>query len=195
MPNWCFTKIVITHDDTNELKVFDKLLDQWTSRNYKTNGFGHNWLGNIVLGSGIGTVDTNPETDFECRGTIDHKEIYMDELIIDTSTAWKPMLRMWVELVNKFIPDANITYTAEESSDDLYYTNDPDLEGKYVIDSWDERVESDYEAEESNVIKTLQELLETTESDVDKLIQMSFDKENYVGIHKWEYKNIESFND
>ena len=43
MPNWCTTKLIINHSDKNELKVFDKLLDQWTSRDYMENGFGHNW--------------------------------------------------------------------------------------------------------------------------------------------------------
>ena len=113
MPNWCMTKLIITHNDESKLKVFDKLLDQWTSRNYRGNGFGRNWLGNIVLGSGIGTVDTNPKTDFRCRGTMDYKELHRDELTIDVSTAWSPMLRMWIKLVNKFIPDADVTYIAE----------------------------------------------------------------------------------
>ena len=193
MPNWCLTKILITHNNENELKVFDKLLDQWTSRDYMKNGFGHNWLGNIVLGSGIGTVDTNSETDFRCRGTIDYKDLYKDELTIETSTAWSPMLRMWVELVNKFIPNADITYTAEEPGCGIHYTNDPDLEGKYILDSWDDDIESDYEIEEITLIKMLQRIIGTNETNIDELIKISRDDDYEFSINRWTYEDIEDF--
>lgn len=189
MPNWCLTNITINGNE-NDLKVFDKLLDQWTSRNYMENGFGHEWLGNIVLGSGIGTVNTNPETDIRCRGSITQNQLCDDTLDIQTETAWCPMLDMWVKLVEKFIPDADITYTAEEYGFELFYTNNLDLVGKYVLDSWTEDIESEYEMEEKTLIEILQKLMDTNETDIDKLSSLLYEGEYDISINKWEYKEV-----
>ena len=189
MPNWCLTNIVINANE-NDLKVFNKLLDQWTSRNYMKNGFGHEWLGNIVLGSGIGTVDTNPETDIRCRGVITQKQLCDDMLDIQTETAWVPMLDMWVKLVEKFIPEADITYTAEEGGCGIFCTNDPDLVDKYVVDSWTGSIESDWEMEEKTLIEVLQKLMNTNETDIDKLNSLLYEREYDIDINKWEYKEV-----
>ena len=189
MPNWCYTNITINGNE-NDLKVFNKLLDQWTSRDYMKNGFGHNWLGNIVLGSGIGTVDINPETDIRCRGVITQKQLCDDMLDIQTETAWGPMLDMWVKLVEKFIPDADITYAAEEGGCGIFCTNDPDLVGKYVVDSWTGNIESDWEMEEKALIEILQKLMNTNETDIDKLNSLLYEREYDISINKWEYKEV-----
>jgi hypothetical protein len=189
MPNWCLTNITINGNE-NDLKVFDKLLDQWTSRNYIKNGFGHSWLGNIVLGSGIGTVDTNPETDIRCRGSITQKQLCDDMLDIQMETAWVPMLDMWVKLVEKFIPEADITYTAEEHGCGIFCTNDPDLVDKYVVDSWDDDIESDWEMEEKTLIEILQKLMNTNETDIYKLSSLLYEGEYDISINKWEYKEV-----
>jgi hypothetical protein len=56
MPNWCSTDVYI-HAKPEELKMLDKKITEWTSKNYCENGFGHKWLGNVCLGSGIMTED------------------------------------------------------------------------------------------------------------------------------------------
>ena len=190
MPNWCSTKIIISHESENKLIAFNKLLDKWTSKDYMPNGFGHSWLGNIVLGSEIGTVDEDPNTDIRCRGWISYKDLYANELTIDTETAWAPMLHMWIRLVDKYLPDATIIYNAEEPGCGIYDTNDEDLIGKYILDSWDDNVESDYEMEEETLIRELQRIIGTTETDINKLIKMTEDDDYDFSIHKWEYKNI-----
>ena len=98
MPNWTITRITINHDDGNKLKEFEKLINEWTSKNYMENGFGLQWLGNIVGNSGIGTIDKNLETDLRCRGSITWIECEGNQLLIDTETAWVPMLKMWIKL-------------------------------------------------------------------------------------------------
>lgn len=189
MPNWCCTNMHIYCDDTEKLNNLNSLIDEWTSKDYMDNGFGHHWLGNIVLGSGVGTVDTNKETDLRCRGTLLYKDICGGELIIETETAWSPMMEMWTKIVDKYLPNADLFYTAEEPGCGIFYTNDPDYVDKYVIDSWNENIESNWEASEENVRELLQELLETDETDVKKLIDMFYysDLEEDISINQWEY--------
>lgn len=194
MPNWCLNRITINHENESKLEKLSKLIDEWTSKDYMENGFGHNWLGNIVLGSGVGTVDTNEETDLRCRGTITYSELYENQLIIDTETAWSPMLQMWVKVLDKYLPDAELIYSAEECGCGLYSTNDPCMKDCYIIDSWDiDDIDSDWAASEETVRITLQELLDTTETDIEKLLQMFEDSEHSdnMSIHKWDFDNVE----
>ena len=193
MPNWCTTRITINHDDENKLKEFEKLINEWTSKNYMENGFGLQWLGNIVGNSGIGTIDKNLETDLRCRGSITWIECDDYQLLIDTETAWVPMLKMWVKLLEKYLPDAELIYSAEECGMGIYSTNDPCLKDCYIMDCYDmEDIESDWEASEETVRKILQELLKTDETDVEKLIELLNDSEygDKMIVHKWEYDDI-----
>ena len=57
-------------ENEEKLEKFYHLLEEWTSKNYKENGFGLNWLGNIVGNSGIGTIDAGKESDLRCRGRL-----------------------------------------------------------------------------------------------------------------------------
>ena len=194
MANWCFTKITINHEDESKLKELERLINEWTSKNYKENGFGLNWLGNIVGNSSIGTVDENPETDLRCRGSLQYMECIDNQLIIDTETAWSPMLKMWQKLLDKYLPDAELIYTAEECGAGLYSTNDPCMQGCYYVDNWNIKdVDSDMEASETYVVEILQKLLETDESDVEKLIGMFEDSEHSdnMSIHKWDFDEID----
>ena len=186
MPNWCHTDIYIHSENKNQLSELDMLIDEWTKENYMDNGFGLDWLGNIVGNSGIGTVDTNPETDLRCRGRLEYKDFYENTLHITTSTAWAPMLKMWQKLVDKYVPDAEIIYSAEEFGNGLLETNDPVYDGLYYIDSLRDDVETDYEATEDDVRKVLQKLLGTDENDLDDLL-WALDDSNIddIYIHKW----------
>lgn len=194
MPNWCYTNITINHEDKNKLKELESKIDEFTSHNYIENDFGLNWLGNIVGNSGIGTVDENPETDLSCRGSITYIESYENQLVINTETAWAPMLKMWVKLLEKYLPDAELIYSAEECGNGLYSTNDPCMKDCYVIDVWDvNEVESDWEASEYTVVILLQKLLKTENSNIDELLRM-FEESDFsyrMSIHKWDYDEIE----
>ena len=194
MPNWCYTNITIAHENETKVGELERLIEEWTSKNYMENGFGHKWLGNIVLGSGIGTVDKDKATDVRCRGTICDYYRNGSELTINTETAWSPMLGMWVKLVEKYLPGAELIYNAEETGNGVQCTNDPALKDRYVIDCYgDENIESDWEASEKTVIEILQELLCTTETDMEKLLQM-FDESEYsenMSIKKWDFDDID----
>ena len=194
MPNWCYTNITINHENETELQKLSNLIDEWTSKDYMENGFGNNWLGNVVLGSGVGTVNTDKETDLRCRGTIIHSMVTDNQLIIDTETAWSPMLQMWVKILEKYLPDAELIYNADECGNGVNDTNDPALEGKYILDYYgDEDIESDWEADEETVREVLQKLLDTTETDVEKLIQMVCEDDYDISVRKWEWSDVSNW--
>lgn len=207
MPNWCYTNITIFHYDEEKLKKFFKQIDEWSKKTYAKNGFdcegaGCRWLGNIVGNAGLATWKSRGDKgeDFEpyirCRGTLNDLYLNGNNIELHTETAWVPMMQMWQELVDKYLPDADIWYTADESGCGLYVTNDPDLIGKYNIDLWDIpdkfiKETSEYEATENYTIKFLQRVLETDESDIDKLLSMYEDMDDpWFSVHKWEQCDI-----
>lgn len=203
MPNWCYTNITICHNDKNKLKDFFDKVEEWRKKPYKTNDFDTyslGWLGNIVGNSGLAEwkVKENGREDFvpsiSCRGSLQTFELHDDSINIDTETAWGPMLEMWRLLCDKYLPGAEIYYTAEESGNGLYQTNDPDTIGKYYIDIVDtqpdefEDVEEEYEASLEETVKLLQRIHKTKETDIDKLIkkhEMS-DESEWLSIHEWQ---------
>lgn len=188
MPNWCCTNITITHNDEMKIKEFSRLLREWTSFDRRENGFGHKWLGNVVLGSGVGTVDAERGTDLRCRGRIVDYYLSDNELVINTETAWVPMLKMWLKVLEKYLPNAELIYNAEECGCGLSYTNDPTLVGKYILDYYgDGGFESIWEADKDTVIEVLQEMLDTMETSVERLIEMAYDNDLEMSIHEWKY--------
>ena len=206
MPNWCYTNINICHNDKNKLKDFFNKVEEWRKKPYKTNDFDTytlGWLGNIVGNSGLAEwkVKENGREDFvpsiSCRGSLQTFELHENSINIDTETAWGPMLEMWRLLCDKYLPGADIYYTAEESGNGIYQTNDPDVADTYYIDIWEppeefEDEESMYEAEESDAIEFLQRVLHTEETDINKLIDMADSIDDpWFSIHKWELVDID----
>ena len=194
MPNWCFTEIKIYHNNKNELKTFYELIQKWTSTNYMKNGFGLQWLGNIVGNSGIGTINKGQNTDLSCRGTLNDIELNEDYIYLSTDTAWEPMLQMWLKLIKKYLPNSEsmLYYSAEEPGCELYITNDPDLVNKYNVIVWDiEDFDSEYTITENSLKEKLQKLLNTKETNINTLIQILQESEfsQDVYIHQWEYVN------
>lgn len=206
MPNWCYTNINICHNDKNKLKEFFNKVEEWRKKPYKTNDFDTyslGWLGNIVGNSGLAEwkVKENGREDFvpsiSCRGSLQTFELHENSINIDTETAWGPMLEMWRLLCDKYLPGADIYYTAEESGNGLYQTNDPNIDGTYYIDIWEppeefEDEESMYEAEESDAVEFLQRVLKTEETNIQKLIDMSNKIEDpWFSVNKWELREID----
>lgn len=196
MPNWCLTNISINCDNDKALKELYGKIEQWTSKNYMDNGFGCNWLGNVVLGAKIGTVDTDIKTDVRCRGDIGYLDCNDNQIVIQTDTAWEPMLKVWLKVIEKYLPEAELIYDAYETGCELYVTNDPCLIGKYNIDPFDcNKLEYVYDASEDVVVEVLQELLHTDEINIEILLKM-FEDSDYaddVSLHKWEYANPNEF--
>lgn len=182
MPNWCYTDIYINCEDKEKLRDFYCKIEDWTSKNYKENGFGLDWLGNIVGNSGIGTIDENKDTDLFCRGWLEELELENDDtqLWIRTNSAWQPALKMWDLLVKQYIPEAELVYSAEECGEGLFNTNDPILHNCWRIGNLDEYPDDIaewfeycdvYEIPEKELIEILQKGLNTTESDINELLE------------------------
>ena len=193
MPNWCYTNITINHYDKAKLEDLSKKISDWSHKQFcdtGENGFRDGWLGNIVGNSGI--ADPMKDGSPRCRGTLTSIYYEHEQINLSTETAWAPMMQMWQMIIDKYLPDADITYSAEESGCDLFCTNDPDLTGKYYIDVWEppeefENEEGDYEADEDYAIKFLQRVLKTDEPDINKLFEKLNDiEDNWFSINKWQ---------
>lgn len=218
MPNWCMTNVTIQTYDKDKAARFGELLTKWTSKDYRENGFfNHTWLGNIVGNSGLATYDetkgsffTKDGVNIRCRGSLDDWTVDDDCIHLFMSHAWSPMLRMWRLLVDKYFPEADITFNAEEPGCELYATNDPYYVGTFYVDAWevpDEYKEkmksldmngsdiSEYGETEENLRKLLQALLDTSETDIDKLINESNDKLHWLYIHEWTHAEVMDFDE
>lgn len=196
MPNWCSTNVYISHKDERAIEDLYNKIKEWTSKNYMDNGFGHSWIGNVVLGSGIGTVDTNINTDVRCRGNVEYMDCEDNKITIQTGTAWSPLLKVWLKVIDKYLPDAELVYDAYGIGFELFVTNDPCLIGKYNIDPFDfNEIDCNYDASEDDVIGMLQDLLHTKECNIDILMR-KFHESDYadkIAIHKWEYLDPREF--
>lgn len=192
MPNWCYTNIEIHTEDKDAMEEFYQKLQDWTSVNFINNGFGLKWLGNIVGNSGIAEIDETGNSSIPCRGYIidmclldAHKTIQ-----ICTETAWTPMLKMWLLLMKEYLPDAKIIYSADEPGCEICATNDNDLAGRYLIDSWDalEGYEG-FALSEKELVEILQEILISEETNISHLCDLldESDYSNYISIRQWEY--------
>lgn len=151
MPNWCMIDYCF-YGNKESVKKFKQDIDEFTSKNYKENEFGTNWLGNIVLGYGF-PYEGN---DFEFRGKID--EIHMDEddekLFISISTAWSPKPEMWDAIIDKHFTNTDggreldYVFVAEEPGFEVYVNTDTEgtiFHERYVLYVGDIPEQKDYE--------------------------------------------------
>lgn len=128
MPNWCNTSMTIEGPKA-EIESIHRKIMEWTSRNYVKNDFGKNWLGNIVVGAGFSYKL------LACRGLIS----FMDEEItarqdepgiyyfqVQYESAWTDINGTWETILEKFAPNCEIYYIAEELGNEYFVTNDRD---------------------------------------------------------------------
>ena len=138
MPNWCFSRVQITGPE-NEIKVLNDEFEKAFKIDQVENSWGKTWLGNLVL---------HLKKDWQeipCRGEIcyyDHSE--PDKISLDVETAWAPLLRPIILMVDEYAPNADIIYTAEEPGCCLFVSNDPEVAGRICIETEEEDLE-DYE--------------------------------------------------
>ena len=136
MPNWCFTNITLNCKSNDVAKRVHDKIDQWTSTNAIENGFGENWLGNVLINSGCRKGEEINTTNCpRCRGDIVWLDVSENQVNIQTETAWSPMMEMWREVCEKAFPeeDIEIIYTSEETGMWEFYTNDPYYRDKYIF--------------------------------------------------------------
>lgn len=141
MPNWCNTNIYFSGSEKNITDLFTRI-EEYTSKNFKDNGFGSNWLGNILCGFGLTDRIDATENRLHCRGSLEYVSNLDTEdeenasFYITTLTAWDPMIKMWQAIIEKHYGDCiEMHWIAEEPGTQLYLTDDKSRYGdKYWVD-------------------------------------------------------------
>ena len=172
MPNWCYTNISFNSENKSDLEKLYNFIEKATSNKSKytdVSDFGSNWLGNVLLECDLMTLDDVKNNTVPCRrrGSIIYVDITDDQVIVDTETAWVPMMQVWQKVVEKLnLDDVDIIYTAEEPGCELYWTNDPVVDGTYMIEFF---AENDHERNIFNRIFESDDdsLYELTKKDID----------------------------
>lgn len=213
MPNWCFTQMIF-HGEKEEIKDFHSKIEEWTSKNYQENGFGVNWLGNVLHGAGLGhRIDSNAD-HLRCRGDITFLgpvETFKDstEAIfnLDTETAWCPMTLMWSEVISAMCyKSIGFSYSAEEPGCEIYEIYDPygDFsDEKYYVDIYVDNADTSNEnlmridgwrcyGDDDHLRSVLQALLDTEEQDLKILIDQAQNykfksEDTYLYIHEYDF--------
>lgn len=203
MPDWCDTRMII-EGPKDQVENIRKLISQWTSKNYAKNGFGHRWLGNIVLGAGFSYEGKN---GLSCRGAIteieevEEKEPGLYYFQLYYTSAWEDLSETWQIILGKFAPSCKMYYCAEELEGDFFITNDKNkryYEEECIIDSYLEEtnpMKKKWNFDEWEYIdrKTLKEKLTQIfgSMSLPKLIEkaknLQVTDEEWVRIHLIEY--------
>ena len=197
MPNWCHTAMTIYHEDKEELLQFYNQVKDWLNTPISESDYKLQWLGNIVENAKLGSVVNEDIAYVPCRGEVIKLVIEEDKIFIVTETAWVPCLKMWLLLLEKYLPEADLTYTAEECGMGIFCTNDTSLIGRYHLDIWDvDEYASDLEASEEKVREVLQIVLQSTHCRIDALIEL-LQKSEYadkMSVHAWEFREASEWN-
>ena len=211
MPNWCFTQMIF-HGEKEEIKDFHSKIKEWTSKNYQENGFGVNWLGNVLHGAGLGHRIDSTTDHLSCRGDITYLgdvDVFKDSneatFNLDTDTAWCPMTLMWSEVIkSQNYNSIGFSYSAEEPGYEIYEIYDPygDFSDKYYIDIFVDGEDinnkklmqihdwRDY-TDDEDLRDALQALLETEEQDLAVLIEQA---ENYKFKSEHSFLYVRKYN-
>lgn len=184
MPNWCYNAITISGTEES-LNVLDENFAKAREHKGTESCFGEKWLGQMVeyLGYDASKV--------RCRGYILDYHHTPEEICISTETAWGPLLEPILLMVEKFAPDSEITYFCEEPGCDIYLTNDPTLEGKYILDVWDDEI-SDYERDplSHDELKDWLEDILKKKKGLPSLLKEALSEYDFC-VHQYEYCAIE----
>lgn len=150
MPNWCDTEYRF-YGKRKDIAAFHDKLEEWTAKSAKKNGFGNDWLGNILIGAGF-DYETNEAGKIEgwghisCRGTL----TYLGDIsVIDddtaefnagTETAWCAMPRLWLAVIQKHGWKIKFDFLETEPGMGVYcrfYGDEhQDTEKQYYVDSY-----------------------------------------------------------
>lgn len=194
MANYCTTTIKIMHDDMDALNTLKKNIVKWVSSEDWRKDKG---LDLLVQNSGIKSA-----SGFACDGYITAMKEPVDGILeITTDTKWIPMMQLWQAIVDKYLPDAALLYTASEPGFCIFETNDSSYVGKYnvsVIGEGGEEalqkvgLEECEDVEEKVLVGALQHWCKSAETDVAILMDEFYDTEygNMIAIDQWEFFDI-----
>lgn len=180
MPNWCYTSYVVTGDEKEVCDLYEKMrsLEQ-REESLVENGFGKNWLGNLVtlLGADWHKVF--------CRGSwYDLEKDGEKTLRFWVESAWSDPDQV-IDLLKEKYPSLEFIFRAEEPGMNYYVTNDAtgDYFERYALDADGEQTYY-WEGE-------LNELLRDVENIVGKKVETlaeandAIDKYNEENVDEW----------
>lgn len=191
MASWGVTDITIICGSEEDAKRLYNHIKEWTSYDRAKNDFGSNWLGNVVLGAEIGST-----SDFECRGYILNVSVHGERVCIQEETAQRPMVGLWLAVVEKYSPDAYIEYIADNKGNGIYITNDVRQVGLYDVDIYEDEILSRVEDLElcelsrDRATEVLQYALRTSRDYFAELVY-EFERLGFGKVYQWEFVQAE----
>lgn len=199
MPNWCYTSVNITAPKA-QIQALDSFLDNAAASGKIRNDFGEMWLGHILERLGFDEASIR-DGRINCRGVIDDIDVADDSMSLAISSAWGPQIGPVLLASRCFAPDAEITYSAEEPSTDLFMTNDPDMKDAVMVDSYIGEQPDDYPEEFRDVHEPLKMdfVMEALKKDLghsgtfDKLAWEFMEKYECVSLNAFETVELEDF--
>jgi hypothetical protein len=189
MPNWCWTNYVI-EGDKKEIADLHQKMQSLEERKTPLieNGFGKNWMGNLV------TLLGGDWNEIECRGDFMNLEKPDDTTIrFDTETAWKDMPDVW-DFVCKQYKSLRYYFLAEESGACYYATSDK--EGKYFPERFfveQRNAEKAYYESDTALFKDIAErtgIAVTNEDEMLKAIESYYEKHENDPILVYQYEIV-----
>lgn len=126
MPNWCYTTYTVVGDE-KEVEQLHGLMEKLENmkKSLVDNGFGPNWLGNLVHSLG------GDWQKVYCRGTWSNLDISGDTLYFDVESAWAEPDEV-IDFLRSKYPSLVFYYQADEPGTRYFVTND--AEGSYYDD-------------------------------------------------------------
>lgn len=194
MPNWCSSTITLRCRNEKYSKAVCNKIASWCKNPEE-------WLGNILIEADACSLENINDGQVRCRGSLIQIKADGRDVILDTETAWAPMLQMWKRICEKHFPEVeNILYKAEEPGCDLFFTNDESVVGNIIVDIPEQDVYIVTDSEESafselvkEVNRKWPELLKTKKcfnaADIIETLQQDYNEEVYV--HVYEYVDID----
>ena len=195
MANWCTTRIDIQNQGNDLTELYNTIVSLLDNGD----GTESSNLQDLITRSGVATFRTGAETDINCYGIIDEIEFDKDDpivIMISVATLYVPNLLPWQMLLDKYCPEANMLYLAEEPGCRLFHTNDCCYANKWKVDIYDMPDDFPYQpcmdADDDYVVKLLQYILKSDYTNIDALLALfecSTEFQGKIYINQWSYVN------
>lgn len=198
MPNWCSCNLNITSTPEDIGKI-EEALQKATSKNYLGDepfSFKEEWLGNLLCYTGK-DPDEVSSGEVCCRGSIEYWEKVSDtQITMDLDTAWSPQFGAFPLFFDYLGVHPEVTYSAEEFGNLLFVTNDPHVDGTYILEDYSgERENTLYDLSEQSLLQTLQYDYGMGMKDgesVEDFIRRA-EVEQDISINQFEYEDFETW--
>jgi len=129
MPNLFSTKIDFTGNYADLTDLQNKI-SEYTTKELSPSDFGKSWLGNILVGFGLGDKIESDNNGIRCRGHVESVSNVTENgndsyFTLWTETVGIPMVKMWFTIINQYYGNRiSIHWIAIDDSLDSYITND-----------------------------------------------------------------------